>query len=503
MTTRRLFVGIFLLALLALTAKSATDPDFGWHLRTGEYIVTTGSIPHADFFSYTAAGHEWITHEWFSQVLMYLLYRVGGFFALVFFFAVVATLTFWLVYLRCKGQPYLAVFVVLFAALAAAPIWGVRPQTISLFLTSGFLYILDRYRREGNGRLLLWLLPLMLIWANSHGSFALGPFLILIYLVGDVAERILKWNNDSSSPIVKRETSSVTHSPLYPFTSAPAIRDLSLALVACIAIIVVNPNTIALYPYPFQTLSSRVIQTYIQEWQPPNFHDAAIQPFLWMLVVTVGALAASRKRIGLVELILFVGFTYASLRAARQISIWVLITAPILSSALLDLYDLVPWKIKFRLNEPPPRFAQILNGILLGIVALVALLRVSSAALNQAQAERNFFPVAAVEWIQQQGQRGPIFNLYDWGGYLIWKMYPSERVFIDGRSDLYGLTGDQVVTEYLATVNGTAHWRDALEKYQVRLVLIPPDSALTTLLTQEPGWEKSYADDTAVIFERK
>lgn len=483
MTTRRLFLGIFFLSLLAITARSATDPDFGWHLRTGEYIVTTQNIPHTDFFSYTAEGEPWITHEWFSEVVMYSLYSVGGIFALVLFFALVATLTFWLLYLRCKGQPYLAAFVVLFAALAAAPIWGIRPQTISLFLTSAFLYILDRHRREQNWKILLWLLPLMLIWANSHGSFALGPLLILIYLVGGVLEKFLNWNDSQNLPL--------------------GTRHLLLFLFASTAIIVINPNGIELYPYPFQTLSSRVIQTYIQEWQPPNFHDTEVQPFLWMLVVTLGALAASRKRVGLIEIILLVGFTYASLRAARQISIWVLIAAPVLSAALVELVELFPWKIEIRFNEHPSLRIQILNAVILVLVALAVLLRLTNTTLDQPRAERDLFPVAAVEWLKREKPRGPIFNLYDWGGYLIWKLYPNERVFIDGRSDLYGLTGDKVVSEYLGTLNGSPQWREPLDKYDVQLVLIRPGSALATLLNEDANWEKLYSDETAIIFGRK
>lgn len=485
MTTRRLFLGIFVLALFALTAKSATDPDFGWHLRTGEYIVTTAHIPHADFFSYTAAGEQWITHEWLTQVIIYLLYQTGGMFALVFFFSLVATLTFWVLYLRCEGKPYLAAFVVLFAALAAAPIWGIRPQTIALFLTGAFLYILDRYRRGGNWRILLLLLPVMLIWANAHGSFALGPVLIMIYLVGGILERFLRWNDENLPG---------------PAKSLPLLG----ILLACIAVIAVNPNGFEIFPYPFQTLTSRVIQTNIQEWQPPNFHALAVQPFLWMLVTTFGALAVSRKRVGVVETILLVGFTFASLRAARQISIWVLVAAPVLAAALLDVLTLIPWKLKLDFNEHPPRPIQILNAIILVVIALVVFVRLTGTALDQDRAEREFYPVAAVEWLQQQGKRGPIFNLYDWGGYLIWKLYPAEHVFIDGRSDLYGLTGDRVVAEYQSAINGSLDWRTPLDRYNVQLVLIPPDSPLATLLTGDASnWQRVYADDTAVIFERK
>jgi hypothetical protein len=217
----------------------------------------------------------------------------------------------------------------------------------------------------------------------------------------------------------------------------------------------------------------------------------------------LGALAASRRRFGLVEIILLVGFTFASLRAARQISIWVLIAAPVLCVAVLDIYASLPRKLIFRISEHPPLFARILNAVILVVVALIVLVRVSGVALDQTRAEREFFPAAAVEWLQRQGRRGPIFNLYDWGGYLIWKLYPDERVFIDGRSDLYGLTGDRVVSEYLQTINGGERWNAALEKYKVRLVLVPPDTPLATLLSVSELWQQVYKDDSAVIFERK
>lgn len=483
MTTRRLFLGIFVLALFALTAKSATDPDFGWHLRTGEYIVTTSSIPRTDFFSYTAAGEPWITHEWLTQTIIYLLYQTGGIIALVFFFALVATATFWLLYLRCEGKPYLAAFVVLFAALAAAPLWGIRPQSFALLLTSVFLYILDRYRRSNSWPVLLWLPPLMLVWVNGHASFPLGPFLILMYLIGELAEQWLAWNGANQT----------TARPL----------PLAGVFLACLILVPINPNGVELYLYPFQTLTSRVMQANIQEWRSPDFHELALQPFLWMLISTWGALALARKRIGLTELFLLVGFTFAALGSMRQIPIWTLIAAPVLAAALSDVLARLPGKSKLDTNEHPSRALQILNSIILVVIALAALLRVTDTALKQDAAEREYYPVAAVAWLREQNHRGPLFNLYDWGGYLIWKLYPTERVFIDGRADLYSLNGDHVIREYVAAINGSLNWRASLDQYNVRLVLIPPDTPLTTLLTGDPQWHQVYADETAVIFQRK
>src|SRR5574341_402191 len=258
-------------------------------------------------------------------------------------------------------------------------------------------------------------------------------------------------------------------------------------LVLCGIAIVINPNGATLYAYPFQTLSSRAIQTYIQEWQPPDFQTLAVQPFLWFLSATVGALALSRRRLGLTETLLLIGLTYASLRASRQISIWVLVAAPILSALIADIKSLPPQtNLAFVAN--PSRRAQMLNGVVLSVVALAALLRVVSVIMNQPNAERQAYPAAAVNFIEQKNLGGPIFNRYDWGGYLIWRLYPRERVFIDGRSDLYGLTEDFVVQEYLKAYTAAHDWREPLERYRVRLVLVDPQSPLAVRLGDDAEW---------------
>lgn len=484
LTPRRLFVAIFFIALFVMATREISDPDFGWHLRTGEFITQTRSIPHADIFSFTVSGHPWITHEWLAQTGMYLLYQFGGVAALVTFFALAATLTFVLVYARCEGQPFIAGFVVLFAAIVAAPFWGTRPHTLSLLLASAFLFVLDRYRRDGAGTFLLWLPALMLIWANSHGSFALGPALIAVYLVGSIAEKILGWGDG-------------------PARTWKEIAILLGVLGLCGIAIAVNPNGVTLYAYPFQTLSSRAIQTYIQEWQPPDFQTLAVQPFLWFLSATVGALALSRRRSALTETLLLVGLTYASLRASRQISIWVLVAAPILSASIADILESLSPKTNLALVANPSRRAQMLNWVALSIVALAALLRVVSVSANQPNAERQAYPADAVNFIVQKNLTGPIFNRYDWGGYLIWRLYPRERVFIDGRSDLYGLTEDFVVQEYLKAYTGARDWREPLERYHVRLVLVDPSSPLAARLGDDAEWSQVYADAQAVVFAKK
>jgi hypothetical protein len=500
LSSRRLFVMIFLIALVALAARNITDPDFGWHLRTGEFIINAGTVPETDFFSFTAAGQPRIAHDWLIDALIYLLHQFGGDAAVIVFFALAGAAAFMILYLRCPGKPYFAAFIVLLAVITAAPFYGVRPQTISLLYFSAFLYLLDRYRSDGASLFLISLVPLMLLWTNSHGSFPLGPLLILVYLVANLAERWLGWMGprDVRSGSPRDATLIISR----PFVGSDDIRLFGLFLL-CIGCIAINPHGLNYYLYPLETLNSSVIQTYIQEWQSPDFHQLALQPFAFMLVATLAVLAISRKRIGLPWLLLLFGLTYASLRSARQISLWVLVAAPILTSALEELGHAIP-----SARLPAPRHlglakAHVLNWILLALVVGGAALRIVSVVNDEGVAEAGYFPAQAVSLIESQGLPGRIFNQYEWGGYLIWKLYPRERVFIDGRSDLYGLSNDLVVHEYLKAFTGSRDWREPLERYDIRLVLIAPNVPLATLLSQDTDWEQLYTDSRATLFSRK
>src|SRR5581483_7612348 len=151
-STSRLFTLLLFVALLALSVRVIRDPDFWWHLRTGEYILENQTIPHTDPYAFTTQGKEWVTHEWLSEVAIYALYRLGGFTLLSLVFAGAITLAFFLVYLSSPGRPYLAGFALLLGALATAPTWDVRPQMLSLLLMSVFLVLLDFYGAKDDWR---------------------------------------------------------------------------------------------------------------------------------------------------------------------------------------------------------------------------------------------------------------------------------------------------------------------------------------------------------------
>ena len=255
LTTRRLFVAIFLLSLFAMAVRETLDPDMWWHLRTGQAILSDG-IPKQDIFSFTVPENEWIAHEWLSEVVMWLGYRVAGLSGLMLFFAGIVAGTFWLVYLRCAGRPYLAAVVVLLAALATAPVWGARPQLFNMLFTAAFVYLVEGYKAGQLSRRALWLLPVLtLFWANLHSGYLLGIALLLTYVAGESLGRLLS----------SRDKGAVDWSP---------VGWLFLMTLIAFLVAAINPNGPTLWTYPFFTLGSHAMQSYIQEWQSPNFHMA-------------------------------------------------------------------------------------------------------------------------------------------------------------------------------------------------------------------------------------
>jgi len=467
LTTRRLFTAILFFALFVLATREISDPDFWWHLRTGQYIVETRAIPHTDPFSLTRAGHPWITHEWLAEVFLYTLYTLGSFPLLILTFAALITLTFALVYARMPGKPYVAAFALLVAALSTAPTWGVRPQMLTLLLASLFLYLLDRQQR-------LWLLPpLMVLWVNLHSGYALGLVIVAVYLFAAIIESV---------------TSRFT---------LHALRPLALTFVFCCLAVLFNPNGATMYVYPLETLTSRTMQAYIQEWFSPDFHLVEFQPFAWLLIGTLAAMALGGKRVSLTQTILLAGSGYAALRSARNIPIFALIAAPILAEQVWHL-------IAARVTVASPRATRgviLLNWLILAIVIIAGGVRVVAVVNNQPAVERARLPVAAVDFLCARGAQGALYNTYGWGGYLIWRLYPQVRVFIDGRADVYG---DTFIEEmYLKAYRGGADWRAPLEQYDVRLVLVEPNAPIVTHLARDAQWQRLYEDHQAIVFERK
>lgn len=471
--TRRAFVIIFALGLFAMAARNAVDPDLWWHLRTGQVILQDHHVLRADPFSFTRHGHTWLNHEWLADVFIFSVYRYTGWAGLILSFAVITTAALLLVFQRCSGKPYLAALFTAWGAIASVPSWGVRPQMLSFLLASLLLLLLDKARTRPI--LVWWAVPIIALWVNLHAGYALGLGLMAIFLVGgiaDVAFGFEEWK-----------------------VAAPRLRDLALALLACLAVVPLNPNGSEIYRYPFQTLSSRAMQAYIQEWFSPDFHQAQYAPFLLLLLAGCVLLAAAPRRPKPSEVLLLAVGTYAALRSVRHIPLYVLVGVPIFSGMAQAVLD----RRRKALSPSTNLGKRLANAFVLALVLFLVGAQVRRVIVRQPQAEARSFPSAAVDFITRERPPGPILNHYNWGGYLIWRLYPDYPVFIDGRADLYG---DTFLDDFASIYYVRGRWEDLLAPWDIRTVLLPPDAPLVAALRLKGGWKEIYSDSQAVILTR-
>ncbi len=496
---RAVFGGILLFGLLAMTARNAVDPDLWWHLRTGQWIAENGRIPHSDHFSFTRAGQPWISHEWLSELVFYELWKNSGAAALIVFSAIVTTAGFMLLYLRClpRGGPgHWAAAATAFGAVAAAPSWGVRPQMFTFALASLLLWLLER--GEHRPRLLFWIPPLFLLWLNLHAGFALGPALILAYAVGLLLE-------------------TAAGSTAWP-QARPILLRVLLLLLACLALVPLNPSGAQLYRYPFDTLRSPGMRSFIVEWFSPDFHQWLYRPFLLLWLLVLAALASSRWRPRGRVLVPLLFTAFAALDAVRHIPIFVLVAAPGIAAALPAARQ-VAEKLRFTqvlgrtrlqschqvargelLSRGSSRFLPLFNAAVLVLMAGFAFVNWVSLARGQNSRVAERFPEKAVSLLRAGHYPERIFVYYDWGGYAIWKLYPEYRVFVDGRADLYG---DDLLRQSIQTVvEIRTGWREVLDRWQVEAILVPPSCALAQALLLDPNWHVASSDSQAILLLR-
>jgi hypothetical protein len=483
-----LLVLVFLAVIFTLATQPITDPDFWWHLKTGQYILERRSIPYTDLFSTLRFGSEWVTHEWLSELFIYSVFRALGFGGLIVIFALLIVATFWIVFQLCRQRGvnlYVAGFSLLLGAVATMPTWGVRPQMFSLLFAAVFISFLDRYSRRETMPSIWWLVPLMIFWVNLHAGFAFGPVLIALTLAGLLLDCL--WLRENS-------LADMWH----------RARPLCWLLIICVAVVCLNPNGARLYSYPFETLSSPAMMQYIREWRSPDFHNPLFLPLALLLLATFSALALSNRRVRPAELLMLAITALATLRSGRNVPFFALVATPLLAEHSWNLIRNLGWSQRLiASNKPGPEARSsvrlVLNLALMAMVLVIVAISARRAIADQPVTEAQEFPSAAVEFIRKERPPQPIYNEYIWGGYLIWKLYPDYRVFIDGRADVYG---DKLVEDWLATHDGKINWREPLDTSGIRTVLVKPDAALASLLRQDSGWHKVFEDKQAVIFVR-
>jgi hypothetical protein len=280
--------------------------------------------------------------------------------------------------------------------------------------------------------------------------------------------------------------------------------------------VAINPNGTAMWVIPIKTVGVGVLRDFISEWQSPDFHQLAQQPFLWLLMATLGTAGLSRRRLDGSDLLTVGGFAFLALLARRNYGPFAMVAVPVLARHLSAIG--LEWRVRQRARLehliPPERWKRLnrpvtsrragtlaINALIIALLAGAAIYKLSwvtNPGLVVKYSER-FFPAKAVQWIEANQPIGRIFNNYDWGGYLAWNLraYP---VFVDGRTDLYD---DQFLREYQRAASGEQGWQETLDHYGVNLVLSDAGSGLDRELRRSAEWVKRYGDEMAVVYIRE
>ena len=263
-----------------------------------------------------------------------------------------------------------------------------------------------------------------------------------------------------------------------------------------------NPQGISLLTLPFTTIGREAEQLWNNEWQSPNFHELRMQFFAWLLLLTFGVAGFSKKRLELVEFLLLGGFGYLGLIAARNIPLFALTAAIVLTRHGDNLINSFTENREIKIFQNTNKLLnwQVwLNWSIVLVLVFVVTIKIGYVVAPEINIRyiRENMPVDAVQFLLEAKPQGRIFNAYHWGGYLIWTI-PEYPVFVDGRADLHG---DEIIGQWMNVVQTKDGWQDILTDWEINIILLESNNPMSRILTNV-GWSILYEDDIAVVYGR-
>jgi hypothetical protein len=460
-------------ALFVPLREFEVDPDLWWHIKVGQDILTTRHLPTADAYSFTVHGTPWVAYEWVGEVLLGAVQRAGGLQGLLALNlalgAAIVLGLYALATLRSGNSKaaFVACGIVFYLAVV---FFTLRPQMLAYVFLVLTLIILERFRQGRSGT--LWLLPpLFLLWVNTHGTFVVGLFAVGVYLVSGLFEM-------RSNGVESRR-----------WTGAQRVQ-LEMAFLASLVALTVTPYGPKLAAFPVDmAFSHPAIAASIVEWQPMSFSMPFGKLFLGLVLGFLLAQVVLRPTWQLAEMVLLLAGIVASFLHIRFLLLFVPFGAPFLAVLLsrwMPPYE--PGKDKHALNA------------LLMILVVLAIVRFFPSQKELEASVSQHWPVKAVQYVEGHPPPRPLFNTYGYGGYLIYWLDGQNKVFIDGRAELYEHAG--VLGDYLKIAGLAPNALILLRAYNVQSCLIGRNEPLATLLTASSQWQKIYADDMSVLFVR-
>lgn len=470
------------------------DGDVGWHIRSGEYILAHHAVPRHDLYSFSQPGAPWYAWEWLTDVLDASLYGLAGLKGIVLSAGIVIAVfaTTLLRRMIWRGaSPLIAMMVALLGVGAASIHFLARPHIFTLLLLSISMWMLEA-DREHPSRRIWWLVPLTTVWTNLHGGFLALIAVLGLAAAGTAVEAWL--GRSAEGPRGSRSLSKIWSSPAR----------YALLTAGCAAASLVNPYGYHLHVHMAEYLRSDWIRSAIQEFQSPSFRSENMLQFETLLLAGLMAAASLLRRGRVVEALWIVVFAHMALGSARHVPIFVTVAAPVIAA------EICRWWESATRSARKGSLPAIVNAIAADsaggfrrssawpAMAMVALILMRGLMRWPQDFPDEVFPAKMVHAHAAEILRSRVLTTDQWADYLIYTD-PSQKVFVDGRSDFYG---PEIGNQYLRILNGQWDWEQLMVKYGFNLVLLQTDLPIVQLLKRSAGWTVIEDNGKQILLRR-
>jgi len=425
--------------------------DLFWHIKVGEHIVNEKSLPEQDLFSYTAKDNYWTLHEYPIQAILYIIDNNFGMDRLIIFKALIITLAFFILYKSINKYTYPTVLIIIIVNLLALFHSSVRPHVFFWLMLSILFYLLQKQK-------LNYLPILFLIWTNIHSSVLIGLFILTVYLGCKI---IKSWNKKQIT-----------------------------VLVSCFIASLINPNFYEQLLYPIRNTQ---FLTIIYEWHPFELTNPYFLLFLGFLLITIILILKQKQHIRIADILILITFIYLGFKSRRNVAVSAIIIAPILSY-YATLLIRKSHKAKAIIKRTNTKDIALILIIIIASIFCIAQLNSLKLGIN-----KDFYPITATYFIKNNDLKGNIFNDYNFGGYLIYNLYPENKIFIDGRIVMYG---QRIFDEYYSIKWQENNYEELIEKYNIKIFIIKYESKILNYLAGSEQYKLVYFDEKALIYVR-
>jgi hypothetical protein len=481
----QLLVLLGLLSAVAARAMllkfSVLDLDIWWHIKVGEWIVEHHAFPHTGILSRTAANRTWAAYSWGYELLLSRAYAWFGLVGVGVFGTLltvaVAYSVYWMI-CRLSGRFWVACLLATVTCSAFLFSLMPRPVFLSMILYAVTLSLLLESQRPGRANVLYWLPMVFLVWANWHIQFVYGLFVVGLF---------------TGVQLLLQMGAHFGLAPDFALPSAFSARKLVLIFAACLLATCVGPYSYHLYAIVLGYADSRFPYAFIREFQALTFRAAS--HYVELLLAGAAYFALGRqKRIDLFKLALLTITSVVAFRTMRDSWFLCLAAAACIADSLAEVRS---GEAAREPVETLPEKAGLAVGLALMLFLIARNTGFDTRGLDAAMS--SVFPVKAVNFLRQNPQPGPLYNTFDWGGFLTWYM-PDYPVAIDGRTDLYG---DELDMRFFDSERGADSYINDPYLNESGVVLLDRTKPLAAILSGDQRFQKIYEDRLAVVFVQR